>query len=503
MLRIGLASRQPGDPGLGPGAPSPAAAIDDLPTPEQLAQRFPQLEIIELIGRGGMGVVYRARQKELDRFVAVKILPPAVNDDPAFAQRFTHEAKALAKLNHPNIVTIHDFGQADGLFYFVMELVDGMNLRQLLHAGRIAPREALAIVPQICDALQYAHDAGIVHRDIKPENILLDRRGRVKVADFGLAKLVGRAEPLAAAAIGPDAALTDAGKVVGTPQYMAPEQIERPTEVDHRADIYSLGVVLYQMLTGELPSGDFSPPSEKVTIDVRLDQVVLRAMQQKAELRYQQASDVKTILETIATTPSQIAASARPVIDRQPHRKQESSMPTIEPALPATAPPATDWLLSLFTRGVYTAATAIALLPIFGLGIDPGDPIDRHIARFVECPIAALILAAAGKLLTLLFQFLLMRLHGTPPVAAKPSPSLAKIARFAALYILVAYFAGFLANHLFSEGPARDVEIRKPIVIPGPPGRRTARFRLVRASARGLDINGSNDRFHRVLLGGR
>ena len=161
---------------------------------EELAPKFPQLEIIELIGRGGMGAVYKARQKELDRIVALKILPPGIGDDAAFAERFAREAKALARLNHPGIITIHDFGRADGLYFFVMEFVDGVNLRQLLASGRVSPREALAIVPQICDALQYAHDQGIVHRDIKPENILLDRRGRVKVADFGLAKIVeGRA----------------------------------------------------------------------------------------------------------------------------------------------------------------------------------------------------------------------------------------------------------------------------------------------------------------------
>ncbi len=278
------------------------------PAVEEIAKLFPQLEILELIGKGGMGAVYQARQKELDRIVALKILPPGIGDDPAFAGRFAREAKALAKLNHPGIVTIYDFGRADGLFYFLMEFVDGVNLRQLLHAGRVSAREALAIVPQICDALQFAHDQGIVHRDIKPENILLDRRGRVKVADFGLAKIIG-IEGRAELPLGPDAqqcvpadTLTDVGKVMGTPQYMAPEQTEHPADVDHRADIYALGVVFYQMLTGELPGKQIAPPSTKVQIDVRLDEVVLRALEKKPELRYQQVSQVKTMVETIVAS---------------------------------------------------------------------------------------------------------------------------------------------------------------------------------------------------------
>jgi tRNA A-37 threonylcarbamoyl transferase component Bud32 len=262
------------------------------PKPEELAARFPELEILELIGRGGMGAVYKARQKNLDRTVALKILPPEIGRDPAFAERFAREAQAMARLSHSHIVAIHDFGQRDGLYFFLMEYVDGLNLRQLMNSGHIEAKEALAIVPQVCDALQFAHDRGIVHRDIKPENILLDRSGQVKIADFGLAKLMGRTAEAAATA----------EKVMGTPQYMAPEQVEHPKDVDHRADIYSLGVVFYQMLTGELPLGRFEPPSRKVLIDVRLDEVVLRALEKEPDRRYQQASQVRTEVETIMAT---------------------------------------------------------------------------------------------------------------------------------------------------------------------------------------------------------
>ena len=282
------------------GAPSSL----NPPPVEELAPLFPQFEIFGLIGQGGMGAVYKVRQKELDRIVALKILPPAIGRSPAFASRFAREAKALAKLNHPGIVTIHEFGQQDGLYFILMEFVDGVNLGQLMKTGRISPREALAIVPQICDALQFAHDQGIVHRDIKPENILLDRLGRVKVADFGIAKLVGATSSFVVPPLGgletedrlkaELRALTLAGKIIGTPQYMAPEQIDHPSEVDHRADIYALGVVFYQMLTGELPGKRLEAPSKKVHIDVRLDEIVLHALEKDPELRYQHASVMKT-----------------------------------------------------------------------------------------------------------------------------------------------------------------------------------------------------------------
>src|SRR5580658_7378853 len=260
----------------------PPAAQPPLP-PEQIAPHFPQLEILECLGRGGMGVVYKARQKSLNRFVALKLLAPERVNDARFAQRFTHEAQALAALSHPNIVTIHDFGQAGGFYFLLMEFVDGVNLRQLLRARKLTPEEALAIVPPLCDALQFAHDRGIVHRDIKPENLLLDKAGRVKVADFGIAKMLGAING------GGDTGEASAPEnttqsTVGTPGYSAPEQKTNPQRVDSRADIYSLGVVFYEMLTGELPDKKIVPPSMKVQIDVRLDEIVLRALEKKPEL---------------------------------------------------------------------------------------------------------------------------------------------------------------------------------------------------------------------------
>jgi len=276
------------------------------PEPEELGKQFPKLEIIELVGQGGMGAVYKARQKQLDRTVALKILPPEVGQDAAFSERFAREARSLAKLNHPRIIAVFDFGHTkDGLYYFIMEFVDGTDLRHVIHAGELSPKEALAIVPQICEALEYAHEEGIVHRDIKPENILIDKKGRVKIADFGLAKLLDK--PAAAFT------LTHPEQRMGTPLYMAPEQIEHPHEVDHRADIYSLGVVFYEMLTRELPIGRFAPPSQKVQVDVRLDEIVLHTLEKEPARRYQHASEIKTDVETITASPKAAATYARKI----------------------------------------------------------------------------------------------------------------------------------------------------------------------------------------------
>jgi predicted Ser/Thr protein kinase len=345
LMAGGLASQAGHDPiAAGLAATTPPSGSRPPATGEwaDLAPHFPELEVLELLGRGGMGAVYKARQKNLDRMVALKVIPPDAAKDPAFTERFNREARALARMNHPNIVTVYDFGERDGVYYLLMEYVDGVNLRHTLRAGNLQPREALAIVPQICDALQYAHDQGVVHRDIKPENVLLDRTGRVKIADFGLAKLLGT---------GPnDFTLTRTQQIMGTPRYMAPEQIEKPTTVDHRADIYSLGVVLYEMLTGELPIGRFDAPSHKVEVDVRIDQVVLRALEKSPDKRYQRASEVKS--ELVSATSWQ-AGPLRPSV------APAAALPAATPALtsrpvwntPAPATKSDSWDASALPPG--------------------------------------------------------------------------------------------------------------------------------------------------------
>src|SRR5262249_4010463 len=200
--------------------------------------------------------------------------------DDAFQERFLREARTLAKLRHPFIVTVFDVCRSGDLYGLVMEYVEGSSLRQLLAGGSITQRDALDFVPQITEALQHAHEAGVVHRDIKPENVLVDSLGRVRLVDFGLATLLGPE----ARTRGP---VDD--RVVGTLRYMAPEQVTMPESVDHRADIYSTGVVFYEMLARELPGPDRVPPSHKAATDPRLDPIVLRALEPERERRYPEA----------------------------------------------------------------------------------------------------------------------------------------------------------------------------------------------------------------------
>ena len=278
------------------GVAAPTYKLDTAtgspPTVEDVAAAFPELEVLELIGQGGMGLVFKARQPRLDRLVALKILLPSLAAHPGFAERFTREARVLARLAHPHIVTIHDFGESAGFFYLIMEYVNGVNLRAAMRAG-VKPEQALLLVPRICEALQFAHDHGVLHRDIKPENILLDTHGSPKLADFGIAKLAGEANEATG--------LTGTGSALGTAAYMAPEQVEKPATVDHRADIYSLGVVFYEMLTGELPLGRFGAPSAKSCVNPSIDEVVMRALEKERERRQQSATEMKTELTSAAS----------------------------------------------------------------------------------------------------------------------------------------------------------------------------------------------------------
>ena len=267
------------------------------PSPAELEAQMPGYTIEKILGRGGMGAVYRGVQTNLDRTVAIKILPPGVEqEDPSFAERFKNEAKLMAKLNHPAVVAVHDFGTTTGgLLYFAMEYVDGTDVSQMIRSQKqLPPEHALAITAHVCDALAAAHELGIVHRDIKPANVLINMKGQVKVADFGLAKVE---EP-------GSHGLTKTGYAMGTPDFVAPEVLMLGANIDGRADLYAVGVMLYQMLTGEVPRGAFKPATARVPgLDPRFDPIILKAMQSDREERYQSSAELRRDLDVILTVP--------------------------------------------------------------------------------------------------------------------------------------------------------------------------------------------------------
>ena len=289
---------------LGAGRSKPSGGAWQPPLPEELQCDFPQYEMRGILGRGGMGAVYKGWQKSLDRFVAIKILPPGFDDGVSdFTERFKREAKAMAHLKHPGIVAVHDAGTTPGgLLYFVMECVEGTDVQQLVSEGRrLDPGEALRITCDVCDALAYAHSHGVIHRDIKPSNIMLDEQGKVKVADFGLAKTTAPETTV----------LTMSNITMGTPDFMAPEALLGVAHVDHRADIFAVGVMLYQMLTGKLPRGKYDPPSRIVSgLDRRLDRIVDRALQPDPVVRYASAGEMGAALAPVTRSLAR-RASAR------------------------------------------------------------------------------------------------------------------------------------------------------------------------------------------------
>lgn len=269
----------------------------ELPYAEELQALLEGRYIVEnFLGQGGMGAVYKGLQLPLKRPVAIKILAKqqsGVEDEFDFEERFKREAYAMAALTHPNIVQVYDCGDAGENFLFIsMELVEGGDLSQMIRAGGVTPEVALGMIGPICDGLAAAHDRGLVHRDIKPANIFLTVDGRPKVADFGLAKKFDVKSTF----------VTKTGLGMGTPDYAAPEQYEGVSDIDHRADIYALGVMFYQMLTGSLPRGAYKAPSQRVAIDPRLDDVVQKAMEQDRAERYQNVLDLKNDVQLILAT---------------------------------------------------------------------------------------------------------------------------------------------------------------------------------------------------------
>ena len=285
------------------------------PFPEELQREFPLYEIRAILGRGGMGAVYKGWQKNLERVVAIKILPPGFDDGILdFAERFKREARSMAQLNHPGIVAVYDAGETEsGLLYFVMECIEGTDVHRLLaERGRVDPGEALRITAGVCDALAYAHKHGVIHRDIKPSNIMIQEDGTVKVADFGLAKSTSS----------DSTTITVTNVLMGTLEYMAPEALKGASHADHRADIYAVGVMLYQMLTGQVPRGRFVPPSLAVPgLDRRLDRIVDRALQTEPSARYTCASDFAAAIDPVTRR----IAMRLPVNDTEkPARKKKT-----------------------------------------------------------------------------------------------------------------------------------------------------------------------------------
>lgn len=278
------------------------------PSPEYLAELLPQYDIEFFVAQGGMGAVYKGRQIALERDVAIKVLPTEMGKDPQFRESFNAEAKAMARLNHPNLITVFDFGTVEEMPYIVMEFVHGDALHEFAWNHEIKPSQAAAIVKGICDGLTHAHENAIIHRDIKPSNILLTERGEPKIGDFGLAHAVDSETP---------------GLMMGTPGYTAPEVYEDPDMAGPLADLYAVGIILHQLLTGIDPAGSYEPPTQ-ATGNLRLDMIWRKATQVDPAYRYPSvaamAADLEKCITASVTVPSSstrtvpaLSSSRRPV----------------------------------------------------------------------------------------------------------------------------------------------------------------------------------------------
>lgn len=288
-----------------------APAAQQLPTPEELTALLPQYETHQVIGVGGMGAVYLSRQVSLDRWVALKVLPLSAAQDEEEARRFMKEARAMARLAHPHIVSVFDFGQTpEGHLFLAMEFVEGGDLHWRVRAGEMTPERARSVIAQLCEALQFAHEHGVIHRDIKPANILITTDWQVKVVDFGLAGDLN-------AAPGSDEA------AYGTPDYVSPERLIAGALVDHRADIYSLGVVIHELLTGLTPKAAGSEAGKG--LPPGFAGVLSKCLMHDPARRYQSAAEVRQALLNAAREVSPKPQAAPTPARRPPAAMQPSS----------------------------------------------------------------------------------------------------------------------------------------------------------------------------------
>ena len=367
------------------------------PTAEELQKLLPQYEITSQLGRGGMGAVYKGRQISLDRSVAIKILSNALDEaDASFAERFKNEARSMAKLAHPGIVGVYDFGETEGgLLYIVMEFIEGTDVSKMIaEQGRLPTAHALAITAHVCDALQFAHDRNIIHRDIKPANIMVGYDGVVKVADFGLAKTTAGGEA---------AGLTQSGMALGTLHYMAPEALMLGSSADHRADIYAVGVMLYQMLVGKVPHGMFELPSKQVAdLDSRYDDIIAKAMKEDRELRYQQIAELRLDLDGILTQPvvkveehAEKAPAALPTQERPQRPAGQPYRPPQRAAQPAQSKSSGGGLVWAVVVGVVVLGMGAYVL-VGGSGEGSAKPQKRVSPTTGESPAVASVVPKSG-----------------------------------------------------------------------------------------------------------
>lgn len=312
------------------------------PELEQLAELLPNLEFQAFIAKGGMGAVYRARQRSLDRDVAIKILPRELGADPEFHASFETEAKAMARLNHPNLIAVYDYGDVDGMPYIVMEYVDGKSLYHSAWNKKIDPKQAVEITLGICRGLAHAHESGVIHRDIKPANILLTPKAEPKIGDFGLARPADYDGP---------------GLVMGTPGYSAPEFLENHETADARADLFAVGVILHELVTGQRPDGEDDEP-KKPTGNLRLDAIWRKAADPDPNRRYNNAAEMAEALEgwmrnpgpmtagppppaATSARPKTLVSAAKPAAAKSPGKP--AGAPAAQPATPLATSTGSNW----------------------------------------------------------------------------------------------------------------------------------------------------------------